>query len=52
MAGLIQLPFGWNTCLLFNPDIVNLVWKTDEGEAESIALLIFGIFGGAFIVGG
>ena len=25
---------------------------SDEGEAESIALLIFGIFGGAFIVGG
>ena len=24
-----------------NSDIVNFVWKTDEGEAESIVLLIF-----------
>ena len=24
-----------------NTDIVNFVWKTDEGEAESIVLLIF-----------
>ena len=27
--------------LLFNTDIVNFVWKTKEGEAESIVLLIF-----------
>ena len=27
--------------LLSNPDIVNFVWKTDEGEAKSIVLLIF-----------
>ena len=27
--------------LLFNSDIVNFVWKTDEGEAESIVFLIF-----------
>ena len=27
--------------LLSNSDIVNFVWKTDEGEAESIVLLIF-----------
>ena len=27
--------------MLFNTDIVNFVWKTDEGEAESIVLLIF-----------
>ena len=32
---------GWNAYLLFNTDIVNLVWKTDEGVAESIAFLIF-----------
>ena len=27
--------------MLFNTDIVHFVWKTDEGEAESIVLLIF-----------
>ena len=27
--------------LLFNADSVNVVWKTNEGEAESIDLLIF-----------
>ena len=27
--------------MVFNTDIVNFVWKTDEGETESIALLIF-----------
>ena len=30
--------------MLFNSDIVNFVWKTDEGEAESIVLLIFDIW--------
>ena len=30
--------------LLFNSDIVNFVWKTDEGEAQSIILLIFGLW--------
>ena len=37
----VQLPLGWNTHLLLNTDIVNFVWKTDDGEAESIVLLIF-----------
>ena len=37
----VQLPLGWNTYLLLNTDIVNFVWKTDDGEAESIVLLIF-----------
>ena len=37
----VQLPLGWNTYLLFNSNIVNFVWKTDEGEAESIVLLVF-----------
>ena len=37
----VQLPLGWNTYLLLNSDIVNFVWKTDEGEGESIVLLIF-----------
>ena len=37
----VQLTLGWNTYLLFNSYIVNFVWKTDEGEAESIVLLIF-----------
>ena len=27
--------------MLFNNDILNFVWKTDEGEGESIVLLIF-----------
>ena len=31
LAVRVQLPLGWNTYLLFNTDIVNLVWKTDEG---------------------
>ena len=31
----------WNTHLLFNSDIVNFVGKIDQGEAESIVLLIF-----------
>ena len=37
----VQLPLGWNTYLIFNTDIVNFVWKPDEGEAESIVSLIF-----------
>ena len=41
MAVRVQLPLGLNTYLLFNNDIVNFVWKTDEGEAKSIVLLIF-----------
>ena len=36
-----QLPLGWDTYLLFNSDIVNFEWKTDEGKAESIVLLFF-----------
>ena len=32
MAVLIQLPLEWNTYLLFHSDIVNLVWKNDEGQ--------------------
>ena len=31
---------------------MNFVWKIDEEKVEGIALLIFGIFGGALIVGG
>ena len=37
----VQLLLWWNIYLLFNSDIVSFVWKTDEGEAESIVLLIF-----------
>ena len=37
----VQLLLILSTYLLFNSDIVNFVWKTDEGEAESIVLLIF-----------
>ena len=36
----VQLSLGWNTYVLFN-NILNFVWKTDEWEEESIALLIF-----------
>ena len=41
LAVRVQLPLEWNTYLLFNTDIMNFGWKTDEGEAESIVLLIF-----------
>ena len=36
----VQLPLGWRTYFLFNTDIVNFVWKSDEGETEGIVLLI------------
>ena len=32
----IQLVLWWNTYLLISSDIVNFVWKTNEGKAESI----------------
>ena len=42
---LVHLPLEWNTYLLFNSDIANFVWNTDESgrerEPESIVLLIF-----------
>ena len=41
LAVRVQLSLGWNTYLLFSTDIVNFVWKTNEGEAECIVLLIF-----------
>ena len=41
LAVRVKLLLEWNTYLLFNTDTVNFVWKTDEGEAESIVLLIF-----------
>ena len=37
----VQLPLGWNTYLFFISDIVNFVWKTDEGEAGSLIFLFF-----------
>ena len=39
LAVRVQLPLEWNVYVLFNTDIVNFVWKTNE--AESIVLLIF-----------
>ena len=51
----VQLLLGWNTYLLFNTDIVNFVSKTDEGEAESIVLLILVLwwcFNGRWMRGG
>ena len=48
----VQLLLGWNTYLLFSTDIVNFVWKTNEGEAKGIVSLIFLSFGGAWIVNG
>ena len=41
MAVLVKLSLEWNTYLLFDSDIMNFVWKTDEGETESIVSLIF-----------
>ena len=47
---LLHLPLEWSPYLLFNSDIVNFVWKTDEEEeegregAESIVPLIFVIW--------
>ena len=38
MAVRVQLPLWWNTYLLYSSDIM---WETNEGEAENIALLIF-----------
>ena len=37
----VQLSLECNTYMVYNSDIVNCVWKTDAGEAESIILLIF-----------
>ena len=37
----VQLPLEWHPYLLSNPDIGNFEWKTNEGEARSIILLIF-----------
>ena len=33
-AVLVHLQLEWNTYLLFNSNIVNFVWKTDEGEVR------------------
>ena len=35
---LVHLLLKWNTYLLFNSDILNFVWKTDEGEGGQKAL--------------
>ena len=40
----VQLPFVWNTYLLFNSDFVKFVWEANEEEAESIALLIYALW--------
>ena len=43
-ADLVHLLLEWITYLLLNSDIVNFVWKTDEGGGwwtKSIVLLIF-----------
>ena len=52
LAIQIQLLLAWNTYLLFNFDVVNFVWKTDEGGAETTVLLIFANFFSALIVDG
>ena len=60
LAILVNLPLEWNIYLLFNSDIVNFVWKSNEGkgggvggrqEADSNVLLIFAL-DAALIVGG
>ena len=40
-TGDFQLTLGRNTYLLFNSDIVNFVWKTNEEEEKSVVSLIF-----------
>ena len=43
-AVLVHLLLKWSNYLHFNSDIVNFVWKTNEGGgrgAKSIVLLIF-----------
>ena len=40
LAILVYLPLEWNTYLLFNSDIVNFVWKTDEGEGRGQKALL------------
>ena len=55
LAVLIHLPLEWNTYLLFNTDIVNFVWKTDEKGREVVQKALFCyylFFGVALIVGG
>ena len=34
----------WSTYVFFNTDIVNFVWKIDDGEAESIFFVNFCFF--------
>ena len=46
LAVRVQLSLEWNTYLLFSSDIVNFVWKTDEGKAENIVLSIFVLWQG------
>ena len=41
LAVWVRLLLGWNTYLFFNSDIVNFVWKIDEGEAESSVFVNF-----------
>ena len=41
LAVWVRLPLWWNIYWLFNSDITNFVWKTDEGDTESIVMLIF-----------
>ena len=51
LAVLVHLLLEWNTYLLFNSDIVNFVWKTDEKDRERVQK-VFLFFGVALIVGG
>ena len=44
LALRVQLPLEWNTYLLSNSDILKFVLKTDEGETESIVLIMFHIW--------
>ena len=42
---LVHLLLEWNTYVLFNSDIVNFVWKTDEKGRERVQkiFLFFGV---------
>ena len=41
LAVQVQLTLGWTTYLLFISDIRNFVWKTNQGEAESIVIFCY-----------
>ena len=49
LAVRVQFPFEWNIYLLFNSDIMNLVWKTRGGDRKH-SLVNFCFFWGGCII--